>query len=58
MAQDRFKIVFEKVPPEADKHRELAAESAIIQAELEEIAELRRLVDEISQPVPKTYTAT
>jgi hypothetical protein len=59
--QTRFKIVFEKL---AEAQRDGAiteaevAESARLRAESEEIAELRRVVSEITDPEPKSFTTT
>lgn len=59
--QRRFKIVFEKLA-EARRDGAIseaeAAESARMRAEAEEIAELRRVVSEITDPEPKPYTRT
>jgi hypothetical protein len=57
----RFKIVFEKLA-EAQRAGGISeaevAESAQLQAESDEIAELRRVVSEITEPEPKSYTTT
>jgi hypothetical protein len=59
--QTRFKIVFEKLA-EAQRAGAITeaevAESAEIRAEGDEIAELRRMVNEITDPEPKSYTTT
>lgn len=59
--QNRFKIVFEKLA-EARRAGAISeaevVESAALQAESEEIAELRRVVNEITDPEPKSYTTT
>lgn len=58
MVEDRFKIVFERLPG-ADEHLyKLILECRLIRDEVDEIAELRRLANEILMPEPKTYTAT
>ncbi|MBI1954943.1 MAG: hypothetical protein HYS38_00955 [Acidobacteria bacterium] len=61
MSENRFAIIFEKlaeVQTEELRHggRLVAPES--IGSELEEIAELRRLVLEITEPELTVYTAT
>ncbi|HEX7422929.1 MAG TPA: hypothetical protein VF311_03440 [Terriglobales bacterium] len=59
--QTRFKIVFEKLA-EAQRSGAITeaevAESARLRAESEEIAELRRVVSEITDPEPKSFTTT
>ena len=58
--QSRF-IVFKKL---AEARRDgtvteaEVAESARLQAEAEEVAELRRVVSEITDPEPKSFTTT
>lgn len=58
--ESRF-IVFEKLA-EARQGGAITeaevAESARLQAEGEEIAELRRVVSEITEPEPKSFTTT
>ena len=60
MAKDRFTIVFDKLSDTdaAGEYGELVAECRIIRAAGDEIWALRQLVDEISEPEPKTYTST
>lgn len=62
MDQARFKIIFEKLseksavqtPPGEPLVKVLEA----MRVELEEIAELRRLVLEVTEPEPVSYTTT
>ena len=59
--QTRFKIVFEKLAKARRKEAITEAEvvaSAQQRAESEEIAELRRVVTEITNPEPKSFTTT
>lgn len=61
MEPDRFRIVFEKLARdcttlEFDEH--LVAEVQALAEESEEIAELRRISLEISNPEPVTYSST
>jgi len=61
MDQTRFKIVFKKLSQaavEAARSKESRSEAAALQAEIEEISELRRLVLETTEPEPKSYTTT
>jgi hypothetical protein len=61
MEQDRFKIVFEKLAEGRERgavSEAEVAETEQLRAESEEIAELRRLVLEITEPTPKSYTTT
>jgi hypothetical protein len=61
MEQDRFKIVFEKLTEARERgavSEAEVAETEQLRAESEEIAELRRLVLEITEPAPKSYTTT
>lgn len=59
--QSRFKIVFEKL---AEARRDGAitevevARSAELREESEAIAELRRMVNEISEPEPTSFSST
>jgi hypothetical protein len=57
----RFKIVFGKLA-EARRTEGITeaevAECARLQAEAEEIDELRRVVSEITEPEPKSFTTT
>ena len=59
--QTRFKIVFEKLA-EAQRSGTITeaevVESARLCVESEEIAELRRVVSEITEPEPKSFTTT
>jgi hypothetical protein len=60
MAQDTFTIVFQKL---AEATSEVPAHELFIRseasiAEIEEIAELRRIVLEITDPEPMSYTST
>ena len=61
MDQARFKIVFEKLSEELPQR---ASEEPTLKTvenmrvELEEIAELRRIVLEITEPEPASYTTT
>ncbi len=61
MSESRFRIVFEKIAQETDQQgcecvSQVELES--IRAELEEVAELRRLALEIAEPEPMSYTST
>ena len=56
MAQNTFTIIFKKlaeVLPDGSP-----SDSETLRAEIDEIAELRRLVLEITDPEPTSYTAT
>ena len=59
--QTRFKIVFEKLA-EAQRGGAITEaeveESAQLRAESEEIAELRRVITEITDPELKSFTTT
>ncbi len=61
MEQDRFSIVFTKLA-EAITEEAKTKESPLItlhmQAEIDEIAELRRIVLETTEPERKSYTTT
>lgn len=61
-AEDRFQIVFVKLAeltsPEEQTPMGGAAEEELSQQEAKEIAELRRLVLEISEPERVSYTST
>lgn len=57
----RFKIIFDEISKvEQDEQLEsnLVAEVRELSDELEEIDELRRLAMDITDPEPKSYTAT
>jgi hypothetical protein len=61
MNEKHFEIVFDKLAErdqERDSVRSLALESERLAPELEEIAELRRLVAELSEPEPLSYTTS
>lgn len=54
MDENRFTIVFEKLSEATSDQPEIRE----IEAESEEIAELRRIVLEINKPEPKFFTTT
>lgn len=58
----RFKIVFDKLEamrgPAENGQPRLADEVAHLREELDELAELRRLAADISDPEPTSYTST
>jgi hypothetical protein len=61
MDQARFKIVFEKLseePPQKTAGEPTLKTVESMRVELEEIAELRRIVLEITEPEPVSYTTT
>jgi hypothetical protein len=61
MDQARFKIVFEKLseePPQKTSEEPTLKTVENMRVELEEIAELRRIVLEITEPEPASYTTT
>ena len=61
MDQDNFTIIFQKLADEAAAERAYAEPppySEALRAEIDEIAELRRLVLEITDPDPASYTTT
>jgi len=61
MDEDRFRIVFEKLSEltsEQTLSKESSSESEQMRAEIDEIAELRRLVLEITEPKATSYTST
>ncbi len=61
MDEKPFKIVFDKLAEEDSGNesiRALASESEQLAPELDEIAELRRLVTELSEPEPSSYTTS
>lgn len=61
MEESRFKVVFLKVEEEVKKDQgvvQLAKDVQELQQELDEVAELRRFVEQISNPLPKSYTTT
>lgn len=61
MDEKHFEIVFDKLDErdqERDSVRSLALESERLTPELEEIAELRRLVAELNEPEPLSYTTS
>ena len=59
MAENRFSILFRKLSEaDADASKLTESMSEANSAELQEIAELRRLVLEITEPEPNSYTTT
>lgn len=62
MDKTRFRLVFEKLSKESASeatHQEsLVRVVEAMRPEMEEIAELRRLVLEITEPPPVSYTTT
>jgi len=59
MEPSRFKVVFEKVAEALSSDAPLGADSTTIAyAELDEISELRRLAEELSEPESQQYTLT
>ena len=56
MEKERFKIVFEKLVQATEDEETVEAEVSI--DELEEIAELSRVVIDITAPIEETYTST
>jgi hypothetical protein len=60
MDEPRFRIIFEKLAETAAEEREGdgASMSDELRAEIDEIAELRRLVLETTEPDQKSYTTT
>ncbi len=61
MEPDRFRVVFEKLSCGCDGlevDEQFVAEVGAISQESEEIAELRRISLEISDPEPVTYSST
>ena len=62
MEQGRFRIVFEMLAKAVDEQAGSSGESLhefqTMRDEIDEIAELRRLVLETTEPDPKSYTAT
>ena len=61
MGERLFEIVFDKLAEQdsdSESVRTLALESERLAPELEEIAELRRLVAELSEPEPSSYTTS
>lgn len=59
MTESRFRIIFEKLA-EAEEAKEAPTPVTvwIAPAEYDEIAELRRLSLEISEPEPRSYTVS
>jgi hypothetical protein len=60
MAENTFTVVFQKL---AEAEAEVAASAILVYPgasvqEMEEIAELRRVVLEITDPYPMSYTST
>jgi hypothetical protein len=60
MAEDTFTVVFQKL---AEAEAEIAAAKVVVYSgtsaeEIEEIAELRRVILEITEPDPPSYTST
>jgi hypothetical protein len=54
---DRFKIVYEKLDEELKQDSSVAIERiAILDSELDEIAELRRLSAALAEPERRSYT--
>lgn len=61
MSQVRYKIIFQKLSEATAEQKssvEAVREVEELQAELEEISELRRLGLEIAETKPKSYTST
>jgi len=61
MAENRFKIVFEKLKESTEQDESgklLAHEVELLAPELDEIGELKRLVADVSEPDPLSYTST
>jgi len=61
MADKATAIVFDKLAgqdPDGESTRLLALESEKLAPELEEIAELRRVVAELAEPEPSSYTTS
>jgi hypothetical protein len=54
--QSRFKIVFDKLTEAVDQSQGLPSEAPTDNAELDEIAELRKIALSISDPEPVSYT--
>jgi hypothetical protein len=55
---DRYRIVFEKLSDALSGEQLESAQVGHLESELEEIAELRRLVCEVSESEPVSYTTT
>ncbi|MBI1817763.1 MAG: hypothetical protein HYR72_22530 [Deltaproteobacteria bacterium] len=60
MDESRFKIVFEKLAEVADEgaDQEATAGAEEMRVEIDEIAELRRMVLETTEPDQKSFTTT
>jgi hypothetical protein len=58
MIENTFTIIFQKLEVPAHAHEEPVAPAEASRAEIDEIAELRRLVLEITDPEPTSYTTT
>ena len=56
MGPDRFRIIFRQLSKQEEQ--DLIVECRVIQQEAEEIAELRRLVFEATEPHQTFYTTT
>ena len=59
--QNQFDIIFVKLDEALSADRKSAgvlSEAQTLETELEEIAELRRIVLEITEPEPSSYTST
>lgn len=59
MGDSRFKVVFEKLAEASEQDQHVTVERVtFVREELDEIAELRRLSLELSEPEPQSYTIT
>lgn len=61
MDEKHFEVVFDKLAerdPDGASIRSLALEAERLAPELEEIAELRQLVADLSEPEPSSYTTS
>ena len=60
LQNDEITIIFDNldVEPFGDADLELLEFSEVIAEEVEEIAELRRIVTETTEPEPRSYTST
>jgi hypothetical protein len=58
MEPTRFKVVFERLAGATASEGASSEPMAFVHEELDEIAELRRLALELSEPEPQSYTLT
>jgi hypothetical protein len=59
MSACRFKVVFEKLAEASEQDPQITVERvSFVREELDEIAELRRLSLELTEPEPQSYTVT